>query len=129
MAAMLRLPDGRRVRFELPEDPGLCETCRERPSTAGRYCDRLCAAFDHAIAAHAEALAEADGDPTAPAAVFTRTQLRAIAAVYDGRKLRTGAADRLMVGAQQAWAADVAAGLLLPVGYGDAIREVHARFG
>lgn len=107
----------------------LCETCRERRAHAGGYCDRLCAAFDAALADHAAALADADNDPLAAPVVLSRTRLRAVAEIYDERRLRRNRWDRLLYGDPAAWAEDVAAGLLLPVAHAAAVDEARRRIG
>lgn len=125
MAAMLRLPRSDGLELEVPDAPGLCETCRG--SAAGRdgYCSRLCALFDTALDELAAAYDAADGDRRAGPVVIARTRLRAIAAVYDATRAGTGPAPEL----GDDWDEDVRAGELLPVAFRTAISEVRRLAG
>lgn len=127
MGASLRLHRAPGLWFDVPSAPGCCETCRTRPAELGRYCDRLCALFDAALDALTDAHRSAPDEPRAPGVVAARTRLRAVAAVYDARRVRGGPDDDPMTRTAAAdWAADVADGLLLPVAFGRAIERVTA---
>lgn len=131
MTAALRLHRAPGFALELPAGPGLCETCRERPATpAARYCDRLCALFDIALAELAAAIHDAPDERCAAPVVVARTRLRAVASVYDAHKLRRDPGIRVDRRSEAAaWRADVAAGLLLPDDYAAACAEVRAAIG
>lgn len=128
MAAWLRLPRSDGYRYDLPDDPRLCETCRERRARASGYCSRLCRLFDLALGELVAARLAADGDPTAAPVVIARTRLRAVAAVHDLRRLAGGDGPdrdrRTRIDAAD-WQADIEAGLLLPVPYPTATAAVR----
>jgi hypothetical protein len=122
MAAWLRLPRADGLSVDLPDAPGLCETCRRRGAREGsRYCSAVCYLFDDALDRLAGAYAAADLDRGAAPVIVARTRLRAIAAVFDSRRLAPE--DRR--GAAAAWDVDVADGLLLPIPYREAVAEVR----
>lgn len=118
MAAWLQLPRADKLNLQVPDAPGLCETCREAPAAPAVYCCRLCALFDAALDELAAALVAADGERMAPAVIAARTQLRAVAAVYDQP-------DGIARSVADDWADDVAAGVLLAVPFRQAVAQVR----
>jgi hypothetical protein len=123
VAASLRLPTLAGC-VELDAPPGVCETCRELPAGPSGYCSALCAGFDAALRRLARAYRDADDDKLAPAVVAARTALRAIADVYDERRIECAPRNaRQLAAAAEEWERSARLGELLPVPYRDAIRR------